>query len=210
MAPLSSAQRRSLDRALTTYQKHLDEGMEYLEGRGIDRAAALSAGLGVVRDPIPGHDYLVGRLAIPYLTSSGPVNYNFRCMRDHKCKDAGHSKYIMWSGLPVNLYNVAVLETANQSLAISEGEIDALSSTLAGIPCVGVSGATKWQEHWNNVFEDFSSLYVWQEGDDAGKKFGDRVVSEVGAIRIILPDGQDVNSIWSASGAEALRARVRK
>lgn len=210
MATLSVVQRRSLERALDTYQKHLDEGLEYLAGRGIDREAALSAGLGVVRDPIPGHDHLVGRLAIPYLTPHGPVNYNFRCMRPHKCKEEGHSKYVMWSGLDVNLYNVSVLETAGQSLALAEGEIDALSSTLAGIPCVGVSGANKWKEHWNNIFEDFSSLYVWQEGDEAGKKFGDRVVSEVGAIRIILPDREDVNSIWAASGAEALRARVRK
>lgn len=210
MAMLSVVQRRSLERALATYQKYLDEAVEYLAGRGIDREAALSNGLGVVRDPIPGHDHLVGRLAIPYLTPSGPVNYNFRCMKDHSCKDAGHGKYVMWTGLPVTLYNVGVLETAAQSLAISEGEIDAISSSLAGIPCVGVSGANKWQDHWNNVFEDFSNLYVWQEGDDAGKKFGDRVVSEVGAIRVVLPDRQDVNSIWAASGAEALRARVRK
>lgn len=210
MATLSVVQRRSLERAHATYQKYLDEAVAYLEGRGIDRAAALSAGLGVVRDPIPGHDHVTGRLAIPYLTPSGPVNYNFRCMKDHSCKEAGHSKYVMWSGLEVNLYNVTALESAGQAIAVAEGEIDALSSTLAGIPCVGVSGATKWQDHWNNIFEDFSSVYVWQEGDEAGKKFGDRVVSEVGAIRVVLPERQDVNSIWTASGAEALRARVRK
>ncbi|HWV44570.1 MAG TPA: toprim domain-containing protein [Nitrospira sp.] len=210
MSTLSVVQRRSLERALTTYQKYLDEALGYLEGRGIDQAAALSAGLGVVRDPLPGHDHVIGRLAIPYLTPSGPVNYNFRCMKPHSCKEAGHSKYVMWSGLQVNLYNVLALESAGQAIAVAEGEIDALSSTLAGIPCVGVSGATKWQDHWNNIFEDFSSIYVWQEGDEAGKKFGDRVVSEVGAIRVVLPDREDVNSIWVASGAEALRARVRK
>lgn len=209
MAKLSVVQRKSLARALDTYQM-VDEGLEYLADRGIDREAALSAGLGVVRDPLPGHDHLVGRLAIPYLTPAGPVNYNFRCMHDHKCKDHGHAKYMMWSGLPVNLYNVTALHSAGQSIAAAEGELDALSSTLAGIPCVGISGATKWQDHWRNVFEDFSNVYAWQEGDDAGKKFGDRMVSEVGAIRVALPDGQDVNSIWVASGAEALRARIRK
>jgi len=210
MAQLSVVQRRSLERALKTYQEHLDEALEYLEGRGIDKEAALSSGLGVVRDPLPGQDHLVGRLAIPYLTPSGPVNYNFRCMTDHSCKEYGHGKYVMWQGLEVNLFNVNVLEKAGQSIAISEGEIDALSSSLAGIPCVGVSGATKWQDHWNSIFEDFSNVYVWQEGDDAGKKFGDRVVSEIGAIRVPLPAKEDVNSIWVASGAEALRARVRK
>jgi DNA primase len=75
---------------------------------------------------------------------------------------------------------------------------------------VGVAGATKWEDHWNLVFEDFTRVYVWQEGDDAGKKFADRVVQEVNAVRVELPGGEDVNSIWTASGAEALRTRIRK
>lgn len=210
MSTLSVVQRKSLDRATVQYQEHLEEAEAYLLGRGIDLAAARSSGLGVVRDPIPGHDHLVGRLAIPYMTPAGPVNMNFRCMEDHKCKDHGHPKYLMWSGLEVNLYNVEVLHTAGASIAVAEGEIDALSSTLAGIPCVGISGANKWQDHWNNIFEDFTRIYVWQEGDEAGKKFGDRLVSEVGAIRVPLPDKEDVNSIWVTQGQEALRARIRR
>jgi hypothetical protein len=209
MGTLSIVQRKLLDRATVTYQEHLPEAEAYLLGRGIDLEAARSSGLGVVRDPIPGHEHVVGRLAIPYMTPAGPVNMNFRCMADHKCKDFGHPKYIMWTGLEVNLYNVGVLHTAGSAIAVAEGEIDALSSTLAGIPCVGISGANKWQEHWNNIFEDFTRIYVWQEGDEAGKKFGDRLVSEVGAIRVPLPDKEDVNSIWVESGKDALRARIR-
>jgi DNA primase len=187
----------------------LDEALEYLAGRGIDQEAARSRGLGVVRDPIPGHDHLVGRLSIPYLTDSGTVNMNFRCMQDHSCKELKHPKYKMWQGLETNLYNVKALADAKSAIAVAEGEIDALSSTLAGIPCVGVGGASKWLDHWNNIFEDFERVYVWQEGDDAGEKFADRVVSEVNAIRVTLPSGEDVNSIWVASGASALRARIR-
>lgn len=210
MGTLSVVQRKQLDRATVQYQEHLEEAAAYLDGRGIDLEAARSSALGVVRDPIPGHEHLVSRLAIPYMTPAGPVNMNFRCIQDHDCKEQGHPKYIMWSGLEVNLYNVQALHDAGSAIAVAEGEIDALSSTLAGIPAVGVSGANKWQDHWNNIFEDFTRIYVWQEGDEAGKKFGDRVVSEVGAIRIPLPPKEDVNSIWVSGGAEALRARVRK
>lgn len=210
MAQPSIVVRKSLERAATTYQEHLAEAEEYLLGRGIELGAARSSGLGVVRDPIPGHESLVGRLAIPYQTPAGPVNMNFRCMQKHKCKDAGHPKYIMWSGLEVNLYNVEALSIAGSAIAVAEGEIDAFSSTLAGIPCVGISGANKWQDHWNNIFEDFSRIYVWQEGDDAGKKFADRLVLEVGAIRVPLPQAEDVNSIWVEQGKDALRARIRK
>jgi DNA primase len=210
MSTLSVVQRKLLARAQETYASHLPEAEEYLAGRGIDLAAARSAGLGVVRDPLPGQERLVGRLAIPYMTGAGPVNMNFRCLQDHSCKEAKHGKYQHWQGLSSNLYNVQALDSAGTAIAIAEGEIDALSSTLAGIPCVGVSGASKWEDHWNLIFEDFTRVYVWQEGDDAGKKFADRVVMETNAVRVELPAGEDVNSIWKASGADALRARIRR
>ncbi|ATW69352.1 DNA primase [Streptomyces phage Manuel] len=210
MATLSVVQRKLLARAQETYSEHLSEAADYLAGRGIDLAAAHSAGLGVVRNPLPGQEHLVGRLAIPYMTGAGCVNMNFRCMKPHSCKDEKHGKYQHWQGLSSNLYNVQALDGAGTAIAIAEGEIDALSSTLAGIPCVGIPGATKWEDHWNLVFEDFTRVYVWQEGDEAGKKFADRVVMETNAIRVALPDGQDVNSLWTASGADALRQRIRR
>jgi len=210
MGMLSAEHRKSLARAQEEYSRHLTLAEEYLAGRAIDLAAASSAGLGVVVDPIPGNEYMKGRLAIPYMTPSGPVNMTFRCMHDHDCKDFGHQKYMTWEGLDANLYNVQALEIANSSIAISEGEIDALSSTLAGIPCVGISGAEKWKPHWKNVFEDFERIYVWQEGDEAGKRFAKRMSVEVNAIRVMLPAREDVNSIWVANGADGLRARIRK
>lgn len=206
----SVVQRRSLERALTTYAGHLDLALPYLEGRGIDKAAASSAGLGVVASPILGHEHLRGRLAIPYLTDHGPVNMNFRCLKDHRCKDFNHQKYMTWEGLGANLYGVRYMEAAPDWITVAEGELDALSSNLAGIPCVGVSGATKWMDHWNLIFKDFTRTYVWQEGDPAGKKFADRVVTEIGAFRLELPQGEDVNSIWAAKGADPLRAMIKR
>lgn len=209
MAMLSSVQRRSLERATLQYMDHLPEAEEYLAGRGIELEVARSVGLGVVRDPIPGHDGLEGRLAIPYLTPSGPVNMNFRCMLDHNCKEHGHQKYMTWSGLETTLWGVQFLAQAEDYIAVAEGEIDALSSNIAGVPCVGISGAEKWKDHWNNVFEDFTRVYVWQEGDEAGKRFGDMLVREVGAIRLALPAKEDVNSTLVGVGGEALRSRIR-
>lgn len=191
------------------YLDHLSEAEEYLAGRGIDLEVARSVGLGVVRDPIPGHENLVGRLAIPYLTPSGPVNMNFRCIQDHACKDHGHQKYMTWSGLQTTLWGVQFLDAADDYIAVAEGEIDALSSNIAGVPCVGIAGAEKWREHWSNVFEDFPRVYVWQEGDAAGERFGDMLVREVGAIRLALQAKQDVNSTLVTQGAHALRSRIR-
>lgn len=210
MGTLSAEQRKSLARAQEEYSRNLTLAEEYLAARGIDLAAASSAGLGVVVEPIPGNEYMRGRLAIPYMTPAGPVNMTFRCMQPHDCKEHSHQKYMTWEGLDANLYNVRALDEANSAIAIAEGEVDALSSSLAGIPCVGISGAEKWKPHWKNVFEDFERIYVWQEGDEAGKRFAKRMSIEVGAIRVMLPVKEDVNSLWVSTGAEGLRARIRK
>lgn len=207
MGPLSNVQKRSLERATTEYAKHLDEALGYLEARGISPEVARSVGLGVVRNPLPGQEWMEGRLAIPYLTDYGPVNMNFRCMEDHKCD--GHPKYAMWTGLSTNLYMVQSIGRANEHIAVAEGELDALSLNIAGIPAVGIGGATKWMEHWNNIFEDFVRVYVFQDGDEAGEKFGTTLVREVGAIRVALPGGEDVNSMLVKHGADSLRSRIR-
>lgn len=212
MSPLTNVQRRSLERAASTYENYVEEAEEYLAGRGISLADARTARLGVVRDPIPGHEGMVGRLAIPYLTRAGVVHMNFRCTRDHICKTVPkHPKYTMFRGAGVALFNMQAIHDAGQSIAIAEGEISAWSSTKAGVPCVATSGADKFPEHWKLIFEDFSSVYYWKEADDGGKTFEDKVRSIIPtAIRIELPSGEDPNTLWVKGGAQAIRELVRK
>lgn len=206
---LSSVQKRSLERALLSYTEKVDLALPYLGERGIDKARALSEGLGVVVDPIPGHEHLRGRLAIPYLTKAGPVNMNFRCIQQHDCKESGHQKYMMMPGLQTNLYHVKSIDAAGDYIAIAEGEVDTMSCNFDGVPTVGVPGAKKWEEHWNLIFSDFTTVYVFQDGDKAGKEFGDKCVSEVGAIRIPMPSGEDPNSVWVKEGPGSLKGRIR-
>lgn len=211
MGQPSAVQRKSLEQATMQYGANIEMAEEYLANRGIELGVARSVGLGVVTNPLPGHESRVGRLAIPYLTNHGPVNMNFRCMLDHKCKDHGHQKYMTWSGLETNMYGVQALRNADDWIAISEGEIDAISARLSGVPCVGVSGASKWLDHWNLMLEDFTHVYVFQDGDEAGVKFADKVLSQIpGAIRVVLPPGEDVNSILVAGSAAAVRELIRK
>lgn len=209
MAALSKEQRRSLERATLQYSKHLGEAEDYLQARGIAPEVARSVALGVVRDPLPGHEFLEGRLAIPYLTDYGPVNMTFRCLKDHHCGDGGHPKYMLWAGLKANLYMVQSLGRADDFIAVTEGELDALSLNIAGVPAVGISGAEKWQDHWTSVFEDYARVYVFQDGDAAGEKFGDVLVREAGAIRVVMPEHQDVNSMLVSHGAQYLKSRIK-
>lgn len=212
MPMLSASQRRSLERALNSYTAHVDRALPYLEGRGIDKALALSEGLGVVVDPIPGHEHLRGRLAIPYLTASGPVNMNFRCIQKHECKDFGHQKYMMLPGYQTNLYHVKSIDWRGDFIAVAEGEIDTISANAAGIPTVGIPGSKKWEEWWTDILLDFVRVYVFQDGDKAGKEFGDKILSvlpEGHAVRVPMEDHEDVNSTWITHGSKHLRDRIR-
>lgn len=209
MPMLSVAQKRSLERALHSYTANVDRALPYLAGRGIDRAHALSEGLGVVVDPIPGHEHLRGRLAIPYLTAAGPVNMNFRCIQDHECKNFGHQKYMMLPGHQTNLYHVRSIDAAGEFICVAEGELDTMSANFAGLPTVGVSGSKKWEDWWPFIFQDFIRVYVFQDGDNAGEEFGDKCVSELGAIRVPMPTGEDVNSMWVKEGSQYLRDRIK-
>jgi DNA primase len=212
MVALSKERRRLLERATLQYAKHLDEAADALEARGLDLEHARSSGLGVVKDAIPGHEHLEGRLAIPYLTDAGPVNMTFRCIQDHNCKEvSNHSKYMFLKGFQTNLYGVQSAEWADEWIVVCEGEIDALTWHQIGVPAFGVSGVEKWQPWWSNVLDDFSRIYVAEDGDEAGKKLWDKVSFETNnAIRMRMPDGEDTNSMFVKAGKDYLLGRIKK
>jgi 5S rRNA maturation endonuclease (ribonuclease M5) len=210
MAMLSPSQKKSLVRAVKSYSANVGVAEEYLAGRGISLELAQARELGVVIDPIPGHEGLRGFLSIPYQTENGPVNMAFRCLRKHDCKSTSCPKYLNAPGAGTNMFSVQSFQTAGSSIAICEGEIDVISANIAGITAVGVSGATKWKSHWDRIFEDFTSIYIMQDGDAAGEKFGNKMVEKFKAIRVVMPDGEDVNSTLVKHGAAALRALIRR
>jgi 5S rRNA maturation endonuclease (ribonuclease M5) len=210
MGMLSPSQKKSLARAATSYAASVQVAEEYLAGRGISLELAQARGLGVVTDPIPGHEGLRNMLAIPYQTENGPVNMAFRCLRKHDCKATSCAKYMNAPGAGTNMFSVQSFLTAGSSIAICEGEIDTISANIAGITAVGVSGSTKWKAHWTRIFEDFTNIYIMQDGDSAGKEFGDKMVQKLGAVRVVMPDGEDVNSMLVKHGAAALRALIRR
>ena len=177
---------------------------------------AADVGLGVVRDPLPGHEPAVGRLAIPYLTDAGPVNFEFRCIQDHNCKEIpGHTKYWRRKGSSVNLYGVQSLEKATDWFVFTEGAIDALTWQQIGVPAVGSPGAENWQPHWANVIEDFSVVYLAEDGDKAGKDLWMAMSEHVDqgntlVVRTTMPDGEDSNSMYVKQGKDYLLGRIKK
>ena len=88
-----------------------------------------------------------------------------------------------------------------------EGEIDAITLTLAGMPTVGFPGATTLQSHWASLFEGYMRVNVFTDGDEAGDGFAQSIAKVIPTARVIrFPDGEDANSIFQGAGAEKLRS----
>lgn len=66
--------------------------------------------VGVVDQPLPGHEQYRGWLCIPYLTRTGPVGLKFRCLNDHDCKSVHKERYLIPAGQQQRLYNPAALD----------------------------------------------------------------------------------------------------
>ncbi len=197
----SNEQRKLLGQATLAYMKNVEDAEGYLKTRGIPLQIARSAGVGVVDATIREYKDFRGRLWIPYFTDAGPINAVMRCMKDHDCKLVdNHGKYLRPPNLGVNLYNVQSYHGDTDFICITEGELDALTFKVMGIPSMGVPGAENWKDHWTAIFDDFSKVYVFGDGDEAGKKYAQRVAKATGATKVIMPEGYDVNRMFVESG----------
>ncbi|WP_280350404.1 toprim domain-containing protein [Nocardia abscessus] len=170
--------------------------------------------LGYVEDPLLGHEMYKGHLAIPYLRWSQEYGWSvvairFRCIEDHDCKKLKHGKYLTEAGDRPRLYNTLALLRPSPIIAITEGEIDAITAQVCGVPAVGVPGATSWQPHFREPFLGYRTVYILTDGDDPGMQFGNVVAKSLPNAKILpSPPGEDVNSIVRAEGPKALRERI--
>lgn len=196
----TASQRASLGQMTHRYAAQVGPAMEYLRGRGFGEDAVAAFHLGAVVEPLPGHEQYAGRLAIPYLTQAGVVDLRFRALTD-----AG-PKYMSREGSTAHLYNVGALWRDSRTLAVCEGELDAITMDfLVGVPAVGVPGATQWKDRWARLMADYDRVLVMCDGDDAGHAFGRAVTKQVDeAVAIHLPEGHDVNSLYLQGGRDAL------
>jgi DNA primase len=200
----STSQRESLTRAAKYYHSALQEAEEYLAERGITMEAATRARLGVVLDPLTGHEAYVNRLAIPYLTKSGVVDLRFRSL--------GHEepRYMGLTGATTHLYNVGAFFRASSYICICEGEIDTITlDYISGIPAVGVPGVNNWKKHYTRLLSDFEKVFLFSDGDNAGYEFAKSLARELPSLIIIqAPEGEDVNSLYKKHGSDYFKEKI--
>jgi len=200
----SVLQRELLGKAAEKYAASIHLAENYLLQRGIPLEVARLARLGVVEEPEVGHEAFAGRLSIPYITKSGVVDLRFRSLNP-----AVEPKYMGLTGAETKMYNVLDVERAGDWIGVCEGELDTLTlSACIGIPCVGVPGANSWKKHYTRLLADFERVFVFADGDQPGREFASSLARELPVTIVNLPDGEDVNSIYVAEGADFLRSKV--
>lgn len=212
LVPLSESQLDSLEEATASYAASITrEAALYLAGRGIDKGLAVTHRLGVVSDPLPGHDRFRGWLAIPYLDKDGkPLSIRFRCIESHEHRDYGHGKYMSLPDEPPRMFNIAAIHTAEDEIHVTEGELDALILTKVGLPAVAVPGAHLWRPRHRVMLSGFNRIWVWGDPDDAGADFTNKITRSLMRARgVRLRDG-DVTDTFLAGGADALLSLITR
>lgn len=208
MQRLSESQRDYLMEATRRYRESLpgSPAAEYLESRGIPLGTPY--GLGYVAEPLPGHEMYRGCLAIPYMRWSQWRSWSVAAIRFRKL-DGSNPKYLTMPGDKARLYNTHALTKYSRDMAITEGELDAVSAELAGVPAVGVPGAQMWKPFFRELFMGYRNVNILADGDEAGLAFAQQVAKTLPNARIIpMPDGEDVNSLVLKQGKDALLERI--
>lgn len=215
----SDEQRAFFEQAASQYQRDLasDTSVQaYLRNRGIGPEVAGTFRLGVLRNPLLGHEQFKGRLAIPYITPHGVVTFSFRCLENHVCKQT--TLFINREGKPVTckkyraplgmertLYNVLDFKKDTDTIYVCEGEIDALTLSVCGFAAVAVPGVNNWKDPFTRCFADYPKVFVVADGDDSGYRLGAFLSTEIKARAVRPPKGEDVNSIYSKGGSSAVQ-----
>lgn len=212
-----------LEASTQDYEKQLQSGTDlsvkaisYLKARGITKETAQFFRLGLVEESHvdSGHDFQVGRLAIPYVTPTGVVQIRFRALPyDGIPGNAEPSPKIKSeAGATTTIYNVRALTEGHETVAVCEGEFDTMSAVQAEIPAIGIPGANAWDKTFPLALK-FRKVVILADNDDHGEglKFAEQIVSSVRGARIVLMDkGHDVNSYLTEFGEEALKKKVWK
>lgn len=209
----SLSMKKSLAEAVAFYHKNLEGDADlYLKNRSISKEAQDYFQLGCVKDPLPGHERMQGRLVIPYITQTGPVQIRFRAIPDDGIPGNPESspKYMSEIDAKTTLFNVRSLSRQENFGVICEGEIDTITAAMSGLIAVGVPGANAWNPLFARALR-YRKWFILADNDDkgAGIEFAEKVKSSMYGSKIILmPPGYDVNSFVIENGIDALREKV--
>jgi hypothetical protein len=131
---------------------------------------------------------------IPYSDLAGEV------IAVHKrLRLTGEPRFIWRKGDHVSLYGLGALAEARESdyVIIVEGETDVWACRHAGVPAVGVPGATVFKSEWADLFIGIAHVFIWREPGQGGDAFARRIGTALTTAKVIVPpDVKDPSELW--------------
>lgn len=166
--------------------------LEWLQSRGL--TVATQEAFKIDEQVREGKTYAV----LPYLRDGELVNVKYRNTDDKR--DMRQE-----AGAEPCLFGWHLIEPRQRSIAITEGEIDAMTLHQIGVPALSVNagaGNHQWIESDWERLERFSEILVCFDDDDAGRKGAAEVVQRLGAERckVVKFGAKDANQ-WLMDGA---------
>ncbi|MEU1881931.1 toprim domain-containing protein [Streptosporangium sp. NPDC020072] len=207
--PVPSSERRTfLEKARKRYQADLLEdafAVDYLTtSRYMEWDNVTYFRLGVVGNPLPGHEAYKGMLSIPYMAPDGDtLDIRFKRLV------GDGPKYLTTPGSKPRPFNTSAIEAHSDVMVLQEGEFDTMTWRQCGVPAIGVPGVDSWRPEWALIFKPYRSVIVPMDGDEPGRKFGATIAKALSnAHPVDLGDGMDSNDFYGQYGKDALLEKV--
>jgi len=190
------------NKPLTFTLKDVDSTHEYLRQRGIDESIARTFAVGF----FPGRGTMSGRIVIPIHNKNGElIAYAGRAI------DGSEPKYKFPAGFrkSIELFNLHRI-VSRTVVAVVEGFFDCMKIAQAGFPCVALMGSSLSVEQEKLIAENFTSVLLLFDGDEAGRKGTDECLLRLGkklpVMAVMLPDGKQPDGMSSEELKLALRS----
>ena len=169
-------------------------GLDWLKSRGLTDKTI--ADFKIAEQVQGGKTYAV----FPYLRDGVLVNVKYRNVAEKKdMRQEG--------GAEPCLFGWHLIDPKTRTVAICEGEIDAMTLHQCGVPALSVNagaGNHQWVENDWSRLDRFSEILVFFDNDEAGNKGAQELIHRLGVERckrVVLPAAKDANEYLMA-GAE--------
>lgn len=174
------------------------KGLDYLQNRGLSFKTIIDAQLG--------YDTVINAITIPYLDSQGVFFIKLRFLSEPYPNGQKYGAAINGSlNLPYNVNALALENVPRETIIITEGELDALSSMqmAPNIPAWGIPGKEAFKEQWVKLFDDYDKIYICFDNDGKTDENINKISELLGKHRcyqIKLPNGvKDINDLLSTN-----------
>ena len=122
---------------------------------------------------------------------------------------------------PYCAWQVESAHMSSKMLGITEGEINALSLHMMGLPAIATAGAQGWRSAWASRLIGLDRVLLFADGDKAGQEWAQRITDDLAAlvgyyeaqqlcVHVRLPHKQDVNDLLQSGALRQLIDEVTR